>query len=50
MTERERVLARLAGRPVDPLPLMPITMMFAGDRAGIPAAFSRAKTYTTCVV
>ncbi len=29
MTSRERVLAHLAGRPVDRLPLMPITMMFA---------------------
>ena len=29
MTSRERVLAHLAGRPVDHLPLMPITMMFA---------------------
>ena len=24
------------GRPVDHLPLMPITMMFAADRAGVP--------------
>ena len=29
MTSRERVLAHLEGRPVDQLPLMPITMMFA---------------------
>jgi MtaA/CmuA family methyltransferase len=29
MTSRERVLAHLAGKPVDRLPLMPITMMFA---------------------
>jgi len=29
MTSRERALAHLAGRPVDRLPLMPITMMFA---------------------
>lgn len=36
MTPRERVLAHLEGRPVDRLPLMPITMMFAGDLAGIP--------------
>jgi len=36
VTGRERVLAHLAGGPVDHLPLMPITMMFAGDRAGIP--------------
>jgi MtaA/CmuA family methyltransferase len=34
MTSRERVLAHLAGRPVDRLPLMPITMMFACDRIG----------------
>jgi MtaA/CmuA family methyltransferase len=36
MTGRERVLALLAGKPIDHLPLMPITMMFAGDTAGIP--------------
>lgn len=35
MNSRERVLAQISGRPVDRLPLMPITMMFAGDRAGI---------------
>lgn len=29
MTSRERVLAHLEGRPVDRLPLMPITMQFA---------------------
>jgi MtaA/CmuA family methyltransferase len=34
MTSRERVLAMLDGRPVDHLPLMPITMMFAADRIG----------------
>ena len=34
MTSRERVLAHLAGRPVDRLPLMPITMMFACDQIG----------------
>lgn len=34
MTGRERVLAHLAGRPVDRLPLMPITMMFAADLTG----------------
>ena len=28
MTGRERILAMLEGRPVDRLPLMPITMMF----------------------
>src|SRR5512137_147380 len=34
MTSRERVLAHLAGRRVDRLPLMPITMMFACQRIG----------------
>src|SRR5512143_3198820 len=34
MTGRERVLAHLEGRPVDRLPLMPITMMFACDLIG----------------
>jgi MtaA/CmuA family methyltransferase len=32
----QRVVAMLEGRPVDCLPLMPITMMFAGDLAGVP--------------
>ena len=36
MNSRERILAHLAGEPVDHLPLMPITMMFAGDFAGMP--------------
>jgi MtaA/CmuA family methyltransferase len=36
MTPRERLLAHLQEKPVDRLPLMPITMMFAGDFAGIP--------------
>jgi MtaA/CmuA family methyltransferase len=35
MKPRERILAMLEGRPTDCLPLMPITMMFAGDTAGI---------------
>jgi MtaA/CmuA family methyltransferase len=35
MTGRERVLAMLDGRPVDRLPLMPITMMFAADLASV---------------
>lgn len=35
MTGRERVLAMLDGRPIDRLPLMPITMMFAADQAGV---------------
>ena len=34
MTSRERVLAHIEGRPVDRLPLMPITMMFACARIG----------------
>jgi len=34
MTSRERVIAHLDGRPVDHLPLMPITMMFACDQIG----------------
>jgi len=36
MTGRERILAQFAGLPVDRLPLMPITMMFAADRIGAP--------------
>lgn len=35
MTSRERVFAMFDGRPVDHLPLMPITMMFAADRIGV---------------
>lgn len=35
MTGRERVLAHLRGEPVDRLPLMPITMMFAAGLAGV---------------
>ncbi len=35
MTGRERILAHLEGKPVDRLPLMPITMMFAADLAGV---------------
>jgi MtaA/CmuA family methyltransferase len=34
MNSRERILNHLAGLPVDHLPLMPITMMFAADLAG----------------
>jgi MtaA/CmuA family methyltransferase len=34
MTGRERILAHLEGRPVDRLPLMPITMQFACDQIG----------------
>jgi len=36
MTGRERVIAMLEGGAVDRLPLMPITMMFAADLAGVP--------------
>jgi MtaA/CmuA family methyltransferase len=32
----ERILAMLEGRPVDRLPVMPITMMFAADQVGMP--------------
>jgi MtaA/CmuA family methyltransferase len=35
MTSRERVIAQVQDQPIDHLPLMPITMMFAGDHAGI---------------
>jgi len=36
MTSRERVLAKLAGRPTDRLPVMAITMMLAADMVGRP--------------
>ena len=36
MTGRERVLARIGHEPVDRLPLMPITMMFAAAFSGVP--------------
>lgn len=36
MTGRERILAMVEGRQPDSLPLMPITMMFAGDFVGAP--------------
>jgi MtaA/CmuA family methyltransferase len=36
MTGKERVLRHLAGREVDHLPAMPITMMFAADQIGAP--------------
>lgn len=35
MTGRERVWAMFEGREPDHLPLMPITMMFAADLAGV---------------
>jgi len=34
MNSRERVFAMIHGQPVDRLPLMPITMMFAADQVG----------------
>lgn len=34
MTSRDRVLAMMAGRPVDHLPCLPITMMFAAGQIG----------------
>ncbi len=36
MNSRERVLKLIEGEPVDRLPVMPITMMFAADRIGVP--------------
>lgn len=36
MNGRERLLAFLAGEPVDHLPLMPITMMIAADQIRVP--------------
>jgi len=36
MNGRERILHFLRGEPVDRLPLMPITMMFAADQIGVP--------------
>jgi len=36
MTGRERIFALLDGRPIDCLPQMPITMMFAADQIGVP--------------
>jgi MtaA/CmuA family methyltransferase len=35
MNGRERLMAHLDGNPVDCLPVMPITMMFAGDHLGV---------------
>jgi MtaA/CmuA family methyltransferase len=35
MNGRERILAMIEGGPVDHLPLMPITMMFAADHLGV---------------
>lgn len=36
MTGKERIRAMVDGKPVDHLPLMPITMMFAADVIGVP--------------
>ncbi len=36
MNGYERLTAMFEGRPVDCLPLMPITMMFAADQLGVP--------------
>lgn len=42
MTPRDRVLAHLAGRAIDRLPVMPVTMMLAARTAGVPyAAYCR---------
>jgi MtaA/CmuA family methyltransferase len=35
MTGKERIIAHIDGKEVDCLPLMPITMMFAADTAGV---------------
>ena len=35
MTGRERVLAAIEGKPLDRLPFMPITMMFAAGQIGV---------------
>ncbi len=35
MTSHERVVGMIEGRPVDHLPCMPITMMFAADQIGV---------------
>ena len=36
MNGHDRILATFNGLPVDSLPLMPITMMFAADQIGVP--------------
>lgn len=36
MNGRERLMAMMEGRPVDQLPVMPITMMFAADQIAVP--------------
>ena len=47
MNGRQRLLAMLEGRPVDCLPLMPITMMFAADQIGAP--YGRYATDYRCM-
>ena len=42
MTGRERVRAMMRGETTDHLPFMPITMMFAADRAGLAIGATRA--------
>ncbi|MBN1855130.1 MAG: uroporphyrinogen decarboxylase family protein [Pirellulales bacterium] len=48
MNGKERILAMLTGGSIDCLPQMPITMMFAGDQAGIP--YGRYATDYRCLV
>jgi MtaA/CmuA family methyltransferase len=36
MTHRERFMAALKGQPIDRIPIFPLLMFFAADRAGIP--------------
>ena len=43
MNGKQRILRHLDGKPVDALPLMPITMMFAADRIGEPALYCRRR-------
>ena len=54
MTGKERILAMLDGKAVDHLPLMPITMMFAADTAGVHyrayASDHRVMAEAQCVV
>jgi MtaA/CmuA family methyltransferase len=42
MNGYHRILTHFEGKPIDRLPLMPITMMFAADQAGVPyGAYAR---------
>ena len=36
MNGRQRIIAMIDGEPVDRLPVMPLTMMFAADQIGEP--------------